>query len=87
MFIHSGAIPELDQCIDTVGTPRGCWHLRGAASVSVESRERSTMLKDSAPPGSHDESSESSALSFGLPHQTPPLSLVLDHGMGIQMGR
>ena len=30
---------------------------------------------------------KSSALSFGLPHQIPPLSLVLDHGMGIQMGR
>ena len=87
VFTHSGAIPELDQCIDTVDTPRGCWHLRGAASVSIESRGRSAMLKDSAPPAGHADGSASSAPSFGLPHQTPPLSLVLDHGMGIQMGR
>jgi len=33
-------IPELEQDVDTVGTPRGCWHLRGAASVSIESRGR-----------------------------------------------
>jgi len=26
----------LDQCVDMVGTPRGCWHLRRAASVSIE---------------------------------------------------
>jgi len=53
---HFGATPELDQCADTVGTPRGCWHLRGAASVSIESRGRSSMLKDSVSPAGHDDS-------------------------------
>ena len=80
VFTHSGEIPVRRH-------GRHAARLLAPALVSIESRGRSAMLKDSAPPAGHDDSSASSALSFGLPHQTPPLSLVLDHGMGIQMGR
>ena len=66
---------ELDQCVSTIGTPQGCWHLRGAASVSIESRGRSAMLKDSAPPAGHDDSSAFSVLSLSVYPIRPRLCL------------